>query len=380
MESPIRHRSFRWLFALLVLAAAPPPSSFASAIPDWNFLDDLVPSWQAAGDIGALSRMPDGMVVVPSGPAPTLVAPAVAFTSAEAVYVRFRVRSPKAIDGAYLGWSSVDPSGRETNSGVTFTIPRQLRGGFVRTVWVRVADSPDWSGEIHRLGLALPLGEDGSDEPITIGSIGVFAPTVLTRLRVAWAALELDATADDMAVPIRSLNAIRSVRLDHGTPYGYAGIVAIIGVLTIGAAGWIRRARLSRLVGHAGLVVLIVVIIVLSALDVYLEVSAWRIERAVFGGTTSAQDYTYLDGLDLVGVANDLNQTLPPGTSVAVCFFGDGAMRHIVSNRVRYQFYPIYVRSKARYLLVFAQHQETCGVSRDDLLIERPLYALYRSR
>jgi hypothetical protein len=55
-------------------------------------------------------------------------------------------------------------------------------------------------------------------------------------------------------------------------------------------------------------------------------------------------------------------------------------MRHIVSNRVRYQFYPIRVRSNARYLLVFAQHQETCGVSRDDLLIERPLYALYRSR
>ena len=380
MESPIHHRVVLWLGVLFVLGAATPRAVDASAVPTWNFLIDGVASWQAAGDIGALSRTPEGMVVVPSGPAPTLVAPPVAFASEEAAYVRLRIRSPKVVDGAYLGWASVDPLGRETNSGVTFTIPRQIRGGFFRTVWVRVADSPDWLGEIHRLGLVLPLGEHGSDEPIAIESIGVFAPTVLTGLRVAWAALELDATADDMAVPIWSLNAIRSVRFAHGTPYGYAGIVALLGILTIGAAGWIRRATASRRVARAGLGIVIVAVAVLSVSGVYLEVDAWRIERAVFGGTTSAQDYTYLDGLDLVGVANDLNQTLPPGASVAVCFFGDDAMRHIVSNRVRYQFYPIYVRSKARYLLVFAQHQETCGVSRDDLLIERPLYALYRSR
>ncbi len=369
-----------WVGALFILVAGTPRSAVASVIPDWNFLCDAVPSWQAAGDVGALSRTPDGMVVVPSGPAPTLVAPPVVFASEEAAYMRLRVRSPRAIDGAYLGWSAVDPSGRETNSGVTFTIPREIRGGFFRTVWVRVDDSPDWSGEIRRLGLAFPLGEHGSDEPIAIESIGMFAPTVLTRLRVGWAALELDATADDMAVPIWSLNAIRSVRLDHGTLYGYAGIVAFIGVLTIGAAGWIRRATASRRVARAGLAVVIVVVAVLSVSGVYLEVSAWRIERAVFGGTTSAQDYTYLDGLDLVGVANDLNQTLPPGASITVCFFGDDKMRHIISNRVRYQFYPIRVRSKARYLLVFAQHQETCRVTRDGLLIERPLYALYRSR
>jgi hypothetical protein len=208
MESPIRHRVVVWVGALLILVAATPRSAVASAVPDWNFLDDRVPSWQAADDVGALSRTPDGMVVMPFGPAPTLIAPAVSFAAEEAAYVRLRVRSPKAVDGAYLGWSSVARSGRETNSGVTFTIPRQIRGGFFRTVWVRVADSPDWSGEIHRLGLVLPLGEHGSDEPIAIESIGVFAPTVLTGLRVAWAALELDATADDMAVPIWSLNAI----------------------------------------------------------------------------------------------------------------------------------------------------------------------------
>ena len=369
-----------WVGALLILVAVMPWSAVASAVPDWDFLIDEVPSWQAADDVGALSRTPDGMVVVPSGPAPTLVAPPVAFASEEAAYVRFRVRSPKAIDGAYLGWSSVDRSGRETNSGVTFTIPREIRGGFFRTVWVRVADSPDWSGEIRRLGLVLLVGEHGSDEPIVIESIGVFPPSVLTRLRVAWAALELDATADDMAVPILSLNAIRSVRFAHGTPYGYTGIVAFLGILTIGAAGWIRRATASRRVARAGLGIVIVAVAVLSVLGVYLEVDAWRIERAVFGGTTSAQDYTYMDGLDLVGVADDLNQTLPPGASIAVCFFGDDGRRHIVSNRVRYQFYPIRVRSKARYVLVFAQHQEACGASRDDLLIERQLYALYRSR
>lgn len=369
-----------WVGALLVLVAATSWSAVASAVPDWNFLMDEVPSWQAADDVGALSRTPDGMVVVPSGPAPTLVAPPVAFASEDAAYVRFRIRSPKAIDGAYLGWSSVGRSGRETNSGVTFTIPREIRGGGFRTVWLCVVDSPDWSGEIRRLGLALPLGEHGSDEPIAIESIGVYPPSVLTRLRVAWAALELDATADDMAVPIRSLNAIRSVRFAHGTPYGYAGIVAFLGILTVGAAGWIRRTIASRRVARVGLGIVIVVVALLSVSGVYLEVDAWRIERAVFGGTTSAQDYTYLDGLDLVGVANDLNQTLPPGTSVAVCFFGDDGMRHIVSNRVRYQFYPIYVRSKARYLLVFARHQEPCEVTRDDLLIERPLYALYRFR
>jgi len=117
-----------WVGALLILVAVMPWSAVASAVPDWDFLIDEVPSWQAADDVGALSRTPDGMVVVPSGPAPTLVAPPVAFASEEAAYVRFRVRSPKAIDGAYLGWSSVDRSGRETNSGVTFTIPRQLRG------------------------------------------------------------------------------------------------------------------------------------------------------------------------------------------------------------------------------------------------------------
>ena len=137
-----------WVGALLILVAAIPRSAAASAIPDWNFLIDHVPSWQAADDVGALSRTPDGIVVVPSGPAPTLVAPAVAFAAEEAAYVRLRVRSPKVVDGAYLGWASVNPSGRETNAGVTFTIPRQLRGGFFRTVWVRVADVPDWSGEI----------------------------------------------------------------------------------------------------------------------------------------------------------------------------------------------------------------------------------------
>ena len=367
-----------WVGALLILVAVMPWSAVASAVPDWDFLIDEVPSWQAADDVGALSRTPDGMVVVPSGPAPTLVAPPVAFASEEAAYVRFRVRSPKAIDGAYLGWSSVDRSGRETNSGVTFTIPRQLRGGFFRTVWLRVADSPTWSGEIRRLGLALPIGE--AEEPIAIESIGVFEPTWWTRLRVTWAGFGLDAVAEDMAIPLWSLNTIKPIQVDHRALGEYASIVALLGMLTIGIGRWIRSARGARRLTCAGLGIVIVVVAVFTGLALSLEVDAWRIERAVFGGTTSAQDYTYLDGLDLVGVANDLNQMLPPGTSVAVCFFGDGAMRHIVSNRVRYQFYPIYVRSKARYLLAFAQHQETCGVSRDDLLIERPLYALYRSR
>ena len=369
-----------WFGVWLVLAAAPPRSAAASAIPTWNFLIDGAPSWHAADDVGALSRTPDGMVVVPSGPAPTLVAPPVAFASEEAAYVRLRVRSPKAVDGAYLGWASVDPSGRETNSGVTFTIPRQIRGGFFRTVWVRVADSPDWLGEIHRLGLVLPLGEHGSDEPIAIESIGVFAPTWWTSLRAMWAGFGLDAVAQDMAIPLWSLNTIEPIQVDHRALGEYASVVALLGLLIIGIGHWVRSARGARRLTRVGSGLVIVAVVVLSVLGVYLEIFAWRIERAVFGGTTSAQDYTYLDGLDLVGVANDLNQTLPPGTSVAVCFFGDGAMRHIVSNRVRYQFYPIYVRSKARYLLVFAQHQETCGVSRDDLLIERPLYALYRSR
>ncbi len=333
-----------WVGALLILVAATPRSAVASAVPDWDFLIDEVPSWQAAGDIGALSRTPDGMVVVPSGPAPTLVAPPVAFASGEAAYVRLRVRSPKAIDGAYLGWSSVDPSGRETNSGVTFTIPRQIRGGFFRTVWMRVADSSDWSGEIRRLGLVLPVGEAG--EPITIASIGVFAPTWWTSLRAMWAGFGLDTVAEDMAIPLWSLNTIKPIQVDHRALGEYASVVALLGLLIIGIGHWVRNARGARRLTRVGSGLVIVVVVVLSVLGVYLEIFALRIERAVFGGTTSAQDYTYMDGVDLVGVANDLNQTLPPGTSVAVCFFGDGGQRHIVSNRVRYQFYPIYVRSK----------------------------------
>jgi hypothetical protein len=62
-------------------------------------------------------------------------------------------------------------------------------------------------------------------------------------------------------------------------------------------------------------------------LGIYLEVDAWRIERAVLARRPLR--ITLFGRLDLVGVANDLNQTLPPGASVAVCFFGDDAMRHM---------------------------------------------------
>jgi hypothetical protein len=244
---------------------------------------------------------------------------------------------------------------------------------------VRVGGVPDWSGMVSFLGLVIPVDGLQEDASIVIESIGMFQATFLTKVRIAWAALAFDEAAEDMAVPIWSLNDIRSARFDYGTPYGMASVIAFLGMLGVGVSSWIHRPRRAHAVRCVAIVTVGLVVTILSVVAVHLEVFALRIERAMFGGTSVSQDYGYLDGLDLVGVASDLNQVLPAGTPVAVCFFGGDAKRHIMSNRVRYQFYPIRVLTKASIVLAFAGHEETCGVSPGDRLMGRPLYTLYRS-
>lgn len=389
-----------WVCALFVLAAAAPRSAAASAISDWNFLIDRVPSWQAAGDIGALSRTPDGMVVVPSGPTPTLVAPAVAFASEEAVYVRFRVRSPKAIDGAYLGWASVDPSGRETNSGVTFTIPREIRGGGFRTVWVRVADSSTWSGEIRRLGLALPVDEGGG--PITIQSVELVAPGLWALARVAWAGMGVDILSAWMVSQGSMMSLGYVPRTDESfrypavpratwTLHGYAGFAVLLGLALLGVARWTRASERARMIAGAGFGAIVIVIGLLAVLSMAVDMSVWRVERSLFGGRTPAESYTAVDGVNLMAVTEDLRGILPHGAAVAACLSGERWNDEAWFWPVRYHSYPIPVepegprtfptgeaRYRDHYLLVFSNSPATCTASQRALFVRRPLYSLYR--
>lgn len=370
----------RWCCAAIVFVVCSVihQAASASALPVWKFEDSDAPSWRALEDIGTIRRTAEGLVIVPSGPVPTLAVSLAGVASEDVSFVRLRVRTPTAITGAYLAWSSVDSSGREVNSGIKFDIPRQLRGGYGRTIWVRVGGVADWSGDVRWLGLAIPVERTREDATV-IESVALVQETFLERTHIVWTALAFDEAAEDMAVPILSLNTIRSARFDYGTPYGMASIIALLGMLGFGVSRWVRRPHSERFVRCSAIVVIGLMVTTLAVVAIYLEVFALRIERAVFGGTSASHDYRYLDGVDLVDVAADLNDILPVGTSVAVCFFGSDSERHIMSNRVRYQFYPIKVLPKAKTLLAFSGREQTCGVSPEDRLVDRPLYTLYRS-
>jgi hypothetical protein len=117
-------------------------------------------------------------------------------------------------------------------------------------------------------------------------------------------------------------------------------------------------------------------------------------DRSAFAGQSTRQVFASIDGFDLTGTAEEVNQLLPRDSSVELCLFDEGWFGEVMFWRTRYQFYPIHVTPQGHpafftkrihitshdpHLLVFHDYAEYCPVSDRRPLIQRPMYSLYRS-
>jgi hypothetical protein len=316
------------------------------------------------------------LVIVPSGVAPTIVISGLAISASDAAYARLQVRSPIAIDEAYLGWTAARRGQPDVWFNRRFAIPRELRGGFPRSVWVRLDEAPEWSGTVRNLGLLMVAGENG--QPVVIESIVLFPASLLTQSRVRWEALALNDIAEDLAFPLWSLNTVRPVLVGARTLGSIASGAVCLGLVVL-AVATLRPIRppVSRPLARTatGLIVCIAVSVVVLA--AYLETQAFRVEWAVFGARSSADDYRYMDGFDLVGTAANLNRALPAGTELAACLWGNPSARDLLSRRVRYELYPLRLTPSAGLLLEF-DGKTTCHTPDDRLIVSGQGYRVYQ--
>lgn len=174
----------------------------AGAVREWDFRDNATPSWSAAGDVASLRQSPEGLVVAPSGPAPALRVSGLAIPAADAAYVLLRIRAPKPIAEAYLAWSTRGGQ-RDAWLSRRFAIPRELRGGFPRSVWMRLDGVSGWSGTIESLGVVVVVGDGGA--PFVVESISVLPASLWSQGRRLADGLGLDDIAEDRAFPRWSL-------------------------------------------------------------------------------------------------------------------------------------------------------------------------------
>lgn len=349
----------------------------AGAVVEWDFRDGTTPSWLSGGDVAELPRTSEGLVVVPSGVAPTIIISGLAISTADAAYAHLQVRSPTAIDEAYLGWSAAREGQQDGQSNHRFAIPKELRGGFPRSVWVRLDEAPEWSGTVRNLGLLMVVGESG--QPVVVESIALFPAGLFTQFRVRWEALALDDIAEDLAFPLWSLNTVRPVLVGERTLGSMATGAVSLGLVVL-AFATLRPVRptLSRVLARTATGLILCVAVGWGVLAAYLEVRAFHVERAVFGARTSADDYRYMDGFDLAGTAANLNRVIPAGTELAVCLWGSPRARDLLSRRVRYELYPLRLTPDAALLLEFEDGQATCHTPGDRLTLARPGYRVYQ--
>ncbi|MEO6667193.1 MAG: hypothetical protein ABIO65_10535 [Nitrospiria bacterium] len=362
--------------------------------------------WNAVADVAQVERLADGMAFVPSGSVPTILSPPLALHAPDISFVRIRMRSPISLRGARLGWSVADPSGGERFAGLNFDMPRQMRGGFARTVWLPVSASDDWAGEIRRLGLAIPLNGSTLTEPLVVESIDLWGPTLWTGIQRGWTDLGLVQTAEHMVLPLWSMMSIGRLPVadaivkgyptpprDRLTVHGYGGILAAIAVLGMRVGRRPESRRIARSIARSGSALMTGLLAVMIILGIYLEAAAWWMDRSAFAGRSSEEILTSIDGLDLVGSAVEVNRLLPRDSSVELCLFDDGWFGEVMFWRTRYQFYPIHVTPQGHpafftkrihqdahnpYLLVFRDHPGHCPVSDRQPLIQQPTYTLYR--
>lgn len=341
----------------------------AAELPRWDFVEARSALWHGEADVDRVMRTAAGMTIVPSGTIPIVLSEAIAFRAADAAYVRIRAHSLAALSGARLGWMRDISGGAEQSFNMEFSIPRGIRGGFATIVWIRVENSPDWAGSIHRLGLAIP---SRPGEAITIESLEVLPDTWFTRVQLEWSNLQIDAVAERKAMPMWSYNSVGTMRLSRGTLNGVMGWVAIVALAVLAVSRRIPNRGGVRCLGRVAAGVLISLVMGLTVLALYVDVLAWRIEHAVFGGRPSGEAYRYLDGISLATIGEDLRRrTLP--SPIMLCIGGGERYRELIFNRARYQFYPVRVEPTAPHLLTFTEASEGCSLTSDPL-IRHPLY------
>jgi hypothetical protein len=373
----MRHLIIALAGFLVVLLACSATSAYAGAVAKWDFRDGTTTAWQVGGDVAELLRTAEGLVVIPSGVAPTIVISGLAVSAADVAYARLQIRSPIAIDEAYLGWAAARRGQPDARSNRRFAIPRELRGGFPRSVWIRLDEAPEWSGTVQNLGLLIVVGESG--QPVVIESIALFPAGLLTQSRAWWEALALDDVAEDLAFPLWSLNTVRPVMVGARTLGSIAtGVVCVGLVLLVLTRLKPVRPTLSRALAGTAIGLIVCVAMGLVAVAAYLETRAFRVEWAVFGARSSADDYRYMDGFDLVGTAADLNRALPAGTELAACLWGNPRARDLLSRRVRYELYPLRLTPDATLLLEFDEGKTTCRTPDDQLILSGLGYHVYQ--
>lgn len=373
----MRHLILALAELLVILLAVSATPVCAGAVAEWDFRDGTTPSWQAAGDVTELPRTAEGLIIVPSGVAPAIVISGLTVSAEDVAYARLQIRSPIAIDEAYLGWAAARRGQPDVRSNRRFAISRELRGGFPRSVWVRLDEAPEWSGTVQNLGLLMVVGESG--QPVVVESIALFPAGLLTQSRVWWEALALDDVAEDLAFPLWSLNTVRLVRVGARTLGSIATGAVCLGFVVL-ALATLRPVRptLSRALARTATGLIVCVAMSLVAMAAYLETRAFRVEWAVFGARNSADDYRYMDGFDLVGTAADLNRALPAGTELVACLWGNPRARDLLSRRVRFELYPLRLTPDATLLLEFDDGKTRCRTPDDQLILSGPGYHVYQ--
>jgi hypothetical protein len=325
---------------------------------EWDFRANETPSWHAAGDVAAMRRTADGLVVVASGPAPTLTVSGLTIPAREIGFVRLRIRVSRPIDEAYLGWVAVD-EGREIEASRRFKVPRELRGGFARSLWLRMDNMPDWSGTIKTLGVVLVVGE--REQPVLIEGVALSSPGLAAGIQAQWNALGLDDAAEDRVFSLWAFNTVGAMRVGTGTLGGFSAwaVCAALVVVGLGRVA-LFRPSVSRGLVRAGLSVAMGVGVGLAVLNGYVEARAFRIERAVFGPRDVVEDRQYSDGFDLVGMTADIRRRYPAGTRMDVCYWGEPSMRTVLSHRLRYELVPLRLTPDAKLVVEFDRGNVTC--------------------
>ncbi|MEW6684316.1 MAG: hypothetical protein AB1451_15575 [Nitrospirota bacterium] len=365
-----------WSLPLLVSVA---PAD-AGAPREWDFRDHATPSWSAAGDVASLRRTPEGLVVAPSGPAPAIRVSGLTISAADSAYALLRIQSPTPITEAYLAWSNRGGQ-RDTWSSRRFAIPREIRGGSPRSIWIRLDNMPGWSGTIESLAVAFVVGEDVS--PVVVESISFLPDGFWSQVHRLADGIGLDDLAEDRAFPRWSLNTVGQISVGGRTVGGAATAIVCLGfaVFVVARLVSVRLVHSRRLTG-VFLGALGSVAVLVGALDAYVGYKAFWVQWAVFGSRNPLAYYTHLDQdrLGLVAAAADLRGRLPSATELSICLPDHAdAARFLWWWRLRYEFYPLRLSPDAAFILDL-DDRSACRGPDDQLVLDGNGYRVVRHR
>lgn len=387
---------------VVALSAVPGNALAFSGAIEWDFRDSTTPLWQAGGDVAELRRTTEGLLIVPSGPAPTILFSGLSLTAQDVAYARLRVQAPMRIDEAYFGWRAIQQDQTVEQSSTKLSVPRSRYSGFPRTVWVRLSGVSKWAGRVETIGLIVVAGE--SSQALVIESIALVPAGLGALLGVAWVNSGLDLLSAWMISPGSMMSLGYVPRTDESFRYPAAaraewtlheaGALAVgVALILMAVARRLRSSAGARVLARIGIGISGTVLGIGVVLAISLEISVWRAEMRLFGGQDAARSRIVMGERDLVTIAEKVGQRVPVGSSVAVCLTGNRNDDEPTFWPLRHYLYPIPVEAEGpktfptgearfsnEYFLELSNTVSTCATDQRELVEEDPLFRLYRSR